>query len=382
MQFELPAGEFADAVGKVRGCVPTRSTMPILTNILVTAENDSVSVRATTLEVEATARIPAAVQLPGALAVSGDVLAGLTKRQPKTEGLRFGVTNSGVEVAVGRSRYQLRSLSADEFPERRFVKDGVSFVVTAKAFAALLAEVRYAVSLIETQVAMQGVHLHIVGDNLVAVASDGHRLARASMPTPAGAEGMPGVVLSARFAGEIVSALESHAGEATVSVSEARVGVDLPGLSITAPLIDATFPDYQRLLPEVGPPTFAFKAKDLAGALDRAHAVISSMDTKAPRATLRADGADALRCEVGTMATDRAREVIDAKCAEVTPEAAPGEIDLGVVGVNAKYLAEAVKMFGEAAIDAWLAPNKDKVIFTSAERPEALHLIMAMRGES
>ena len=250
MEFTLEAGELARIVGLVKGMVPARTTIPILSNILIEAADGSVNIRATCLDMEASASAIAEVVTPGAVTVPGHVLHSLAKSLPKTKLATFKLDDGSRPVLTcGKSRYELRALDPGDFPSANPIgKSAVRFSMPGPDLVALLAGTLPSVETdAKTRYYLCGVFLHVYKDNLVAVSTDGHRMARIASDVPPGAAGMPAIIIPTGAAQEIVA----MAGDSDVDIAITPTCIEVmtDKSRLWSKLVDGTYPDYQRVIP-------------------------------------------------------------------------------------------------------------------------------------
>lgn len=369
MQFSMPAGALAGALGQVKGCVPTRSTIPILGHVLLAANGNGVSLRGTNLEMEATAQIAAEVATPGSIAIPGDVLHGIAKRWPKSDAATLVIDGNRAQVSCGRSRYTLRTLPPDDFPAERPIEDGATFEIAGRVLAEILGTTRYAAATDDGRYYLCGVHLAVAGDRLVATATDGHRLARRSCSAPEGCAGMPGVIIPTDAVREIVDLVGDIEGDVKVTVSDRRVRVEADVFAFSSGLVDGKYPDIDRVIPARGEAGVTVGVKLLAAALDRAAVVYAATDQKAPAARFVA-GARGLDLIAGVDGFDKASEDVEATVHDRGAE----------WSVNVKYLADMLKQLPDCEVAVHVNGKAGPVVFIAADQPDALHLIMPQRA--
>lgn len=245
MRTEVDRAELVRALAAITKVVDTRNTIPLLSHVLLKTDADSITIRGTDLDVEATARIPATGD-PGEIAVPGKDLADIVKRLAgDTVVLELDKTPAGSTVLLvkaGRSRFKLPTLSTDNFPTLSV--DGFDSEFEAD-LGGLLARVSFAQATNHKRLELNGVYLHNVEGRLCAVGCDGHRLVYAEAGD---APAFPGVIVPTRLGALIGS------GDQVVSVNKDRLQVQqnigsTGSLTILGKLIEATYPDYARIWP-------------------------------------------------------------------------------------------------------------------------------------
>lgn len=234
MHLVIRKEDLARAVGAVAKVVEARNTIPILSNILLDAGDGKLKVTGTDLDIEASTSVEATVNVPGRLTVNAKLLGDLAKKATGDVTVTFD--DGRLIVKYGRSRFTLQTLPAEDFPDLGLPKFDAEFDID---LAALFAPVSFAISTEETRYYLNGVYFR-GGDEAVAVATDGHRLAKHVGPIlPA----FDGIIVPRKTVGLVPK------GTVSVSVSSTKIRIASGDLVLTSKLIDGTFPDYQRVIP-------------------------------------------------------------------------------------------------------------------------------------
>src|SRR5690606_904429 len=142
----------------------------------------------------------------------------------------------------------------EDFPDIGIGEMGQEFELDAADLKRLIDKTRFAISTEETRYYLNGIYVHTAqgggAPTLRAVATDGHRLAQAELPLPPGAEGMPGVIIPRKTVHELHRLIEDTSGAIKVGVSPTKVRFEIGTVTLTSKLIDGTFPDYGRVIPQ------------------------------------------------------------------------------------------------------------------------------------
>lgn len=371
MKFVVENEAFAKALSHVKSCVPTHSTMPILAHIAIEADVGHVTVRATNLDREAEARIPAEIPIAGGMAVPGDVVAAMARRLPKGGQCTFEVDDDRAKVSSGTAKFDLRTLPVADFPSKKELGGpATTFTMKASALKDLFGATSYATLTKSPKAYHKGVYLHVRSKKLVAVGSDDHRFALQSVEMPAGSATMPGVIIPAEAVRDLMASLDTALDQdVDLSVSASLFELRVPGLRFATLLVDAVFPDYDRFVPKPNGAGAVVRPYALAEAAERAAVVY--LGDKGPNQRVpiigikRKEGALAL--DAGVKGNELGAEEIDAET---------NDHDLSFT-VNAPYLMDALKVWPE---DIELSIQQDKpggpILFWAKTRPDKLHLIM------
>jgi DNA polymerase III subunit beta len=371
MKISIERGPLLRAVSQAQSVVERRNTIPILANVLIEAEGDSVSFRATDLDIEVVDRIAAQVEQAGATTISAVLLHEIVRKLP--DGALVQLTDdprSGrLEVKAGRSNFSLATLPREDFPVMASSEYTSNFTATGKMLRRLFDKTKFAISTEETRYYLNGVYMHVAqgedGQALRCVATDGHRLARVDAPLPDGAENMPGVIVPRKTVGEMRKLLEDDDAQIAVSVSETKLRFATPEITLTSKVIDGTFPDYTRVIPTGNSKRLEVDAAEFARAVDRV-ATVSSERSRAVKLTLEED-----RLVLSVNAPD-------AGAAEEELAVAYGDERLEI-GFNAKYLLEIASQVDRENAVFLFNSSGDPTLMREGNDTSAVYVVMPMR---
>lgn len=246
MQITIKREELARAIGAISRVVESRNIIPILSNLKLAADGDTLTITATDLAIVASVKAAADVATPGAVCVEAKLIGDIAK---KAGGDLTLTAEDGVLILKsGRSRFSLKTLDPRDFPS---LDDGGYDAEFTTDIGALLGAVSFAIGHDASREMLNGVFLHTSGGKLVAVATDGHRLARVRGDD---APEFEGVIIPEKAVGVMPK------GVATVSVSAEKVRVAGDNLTIVTKLIGLQYPAYERVIP---------RENDLAVVVDR-----------------------------------------------------------------------------------------------------------------
>jgi DNA polymerase-3 subunit beta len=223
MKLVIERGELLRALGHVTSVVERRTTIPILSNVLLKASGRALQFKATDLEREVQDQAPADVSQPGAVTVPAHILHDIVRKLPdgaQVE-LKRDPEKERLTLRSGHSRFQLQTLAPEDFPDLAAGEFSHTFELAAKDLKRLIDKTRFAISTEETRYYLNGIYLHAAlrgkEQTLRAVATDGHRLAQAELPAPKGSSGMPGIILPRKTVHELHRLIEDSGD--TVSVT-------------------------------------------------------------------------------------------------------------------------------------------------------------------
>ena len=370
MRVRIERANLLKALNHVHRVVERRNTIPILANVLLKAEGNELSLKATDLDMEIVDRVPAGVEQGGASTVPAHMLYDIVRKLP--EGAEIALdTESGQTMALkaGRARFSLQMLPDSDFPDLNAGDLPVSFTLAAEALKKLIDRTQFAISTEETRYYLNGIFFHVIGEGaqarLRAVATDGHRLAKAEMPAPTGSTGMPGVIVPRKTVGEIQKLLEDPATDVAVSLSDTKIQLTIGDLVLTSKLIDGTFPDYERVIPKANEKVLTLDKAEFERAVDR----VSTISADRGRAVKLSLSGDKLVLAVNNPDSGSATDEL-----AVGYEAEPLDI-----GFNSKYLLDiAGQLTSEEAVFRLADPGSPTLIQGSGDA-DAIYVLMPMR---
>lgn len=371
MKFSIERAALLKAVAQAQSVVERRNTIPILANVLIEAQDADVRFRATDLDIEVVDRADAKVERAGATTVSAVTLHEIVRKLP--DGALVTLTDDGASgrltVEAGRSNFNLATLPKEDFPVMATSEYSSNFSSPAPILRRLFDKSKFAISTEETRYYLNGVYMHVSdadgGKVLRCVATDGHRLARIDAELPDGAGDMPGVIVPRKTVGELRKLLDDDDAQIAVSVSETKVRFATPDITLTSKVIDGTFPDYTRVIPQGNTRKLEVDAAEFARAVDRV-ATVSSERSRAVKLTL---DEDKLVLSVNAP---------DSGAAEEELAVAYGDERLEI-GFNAKYLLEISSQVDRENAVFMFNSSGDPTLMREGNDTSAVYVVMPMR---
>jgi DNA polymerase-3 subunit beta len=355
--------------------VERRNTIPILSNVLIEASGDPVSgvsglkLMATDLDLQIVELAPAHVDQPGATTVSAHTLFDIVRKLPEGAQVELTVAEGKMTVVAGRARFNLATLPRDDFPVIAEGELPTHFTLPSAALRQIIDKTRFAISSEETRYYLNGIFFHVSDDGgqpvLKAAATDGHRLARVTVPQPQGASGMPDVIVPRKCVGELRKLLDEADGEVEVSLSPSKIRFAFGTAVLTSKLIDGTFPDYSRVIPTANDRLLKIDSKSLANGVDR----VSTIASEKTRAVKLALDQDKVTLSVTSPENGRAEEEVAASYGSEAFE----------IGFNARYLMDILGQIESDEVEVHLADAAAPTLIRENDSSPALYVLMPMR---
>ncbi len=370
MKVTIERAQLLKAMSRAQGVVERKNTIPILANVLLDAEGDKLSLRATDLDIEVIEELPAMVEQAGATTVAAHLLHEIVRKLPDGAQLSLNAdgTTGRLDVIAGRSRFSLATLPREDFPVMASSEYQCSYALPAPIVRRLFDKSKFAVSTEETRYYLNGVYLHVAdedGPKLRAVATDGHRLARIDAELPDGAADAPGVIVPRKTVNEMRKLLEDDEAEIAISVSETKIRFSAGDLVLTSKVIDGAFPDYSRVIPAGNTRRMEVDAAEFAQAVDR----VATVSQERSRAVKLAMEQDKLTLSVNSPDAGSAAEELVVAYADEAMD----------IGFNARYLLEiASQVDRENAVFLFADANAPTLV-REGDDASAVYVVMPMR---
>ena len=369
MKLTIERSLLLKALSHIQNVVERRQTIPVLSNVLMETNGDEVSLRATDNEIEITEKLPASVEVQGAVTIPAHKLYDIVKKLADGSQIQLTAIDETGQVSLvsGRAKFALSSLPADGFPT--MVQEDMPYVfqVESKDMLDLITKTGFAVSMEETRYNLNGIYMHEKkGEepNLTAVATDGHRLACAGIALPNGAEGMPGIIIPRKTIGELAKLASETNDSVQVSLSSNQIRFALGDIVLSSRLIDGTYPEYEKVIPVNNDKKLQADAKTLASVIERV-AVVSEK-SRGIKLSLQPGLIQvfATSADEGS-AEDEMDAVYDGESLEI--------------GFNFRYLLDILAQVKSETVQLYLQDGISPVILQDEGDDSALYVLMAMR---
>jgi len=370
MRVTLERSSLLKSLNHVQRVVERRNTIPILSNVLLRAEDGKLHMKATDLDLEVTETVAADVEQTGATTVPAHMLYDIVRKLPDGAEVALAKTDdSTLNITSGKSQFRLQILPETDFPDLTAGEFSHTFRIQATAFKGLIDRTQFAISTEETRYYLNGIYFHSVEDDgelvLRAVATDGHRLARAQIDAPVGSDGMPGIIIPRKAVGEIQRLLEDPDGSVTVELSDTKIRLTLDSLVLTSKLIDGTFPDYNRVIPAGNDKQLSLERTVFTAAVDR----VSTVSSDRGRAVKLSLSNGKLVLSVNNPDSGSAEEEIGVGYSDDDME----------IGFNSKYLLDITGQLTSEETIFMLADSGSPTLIRDSVDNGAIYVLMPMR---
>ncbi|HEX9809715.1 MAG TPA: DNA polymerase III subunit beta [Alphaproteobacteria bacterium] len=371
MKLTIERASLLRSLSHVQSVVERRNTIPILNNVLMNAADGVLRLTATDMELAIAETVEAEIAAAGGITAPAHTLYEIVRKLPDGAQIELATTDGDAHITVrsGRSTFQLACLPPADFPALGEDDLPHGFTLPAAAARALIDHTRFAISTEETRYYLNGIYLHATKRDgtgvLRAVATDGHRLARFDVPLPPGADGIPGVIVPRKMVAEWRKLIEETDAGVEIGLSEAKIRLSFDHVTMTSKLIDGTFPDYERVIPQANDRVLEVPCRAFAEAVDR----VSTISTEKSRAVKLAVAKDAVTLSATSLDQGSAEEEV-----EVGYRGEPMEI-----GFNSRYLLDIAERIGGETAQFRMGDAASAAIVSDSDDANALYVLMPMR---
>ncbi len=366
MRFEIQREALLKPLQTVVGVVEKRQTLPVLSNLLVTvAEDGSVSLTGTDLQIEMIARAQASGTSAGEVTVPARKLFDICRALPEGVGLTIDEQGQRVVVKAGRSRFQLATLPAVEFPTLENRESNDRLELPQATLKELIDRVAFAMAVQDVRFYLNGMLFDLRKGSLRAVATDGHRLAmfQTTQETQAGTDRQ--LLLPRKAVIELQRLLEDSDEMVTLELGRSHVRLHRPDVVFTSNLIDGRFPDYEAVMPIGADKRVRVNRAELRDALTRA-AILSNEKYRGVRLEIS-------KQQIKIVAHNAEQE-------EAVEEiAADSAVDKLEISFNVTYVQEALAALRGDDVELHLRDGNSSCLISDADDDSARHVIMPMR---
>ncbi|MCT6855959.1 MAG: DNA polymerase III subunit beta, partial [Bombella apis] len=373
MKFKVDRAPLLRALSHVNGVAEKRNTIPILANVLLEHDGETLRLTATDMEIAVVEEIPSTATRAGAVTIPAAVLFEIVRKLPDGAEIEFNQESAEepLHLRAGRYATSLNVLPVDDFPAMVAGDLPHHFTIQAGELRTLIDRTRFAMSNEETRYYLNGIYLHVVLEGkknyLRAVATDGHRLAKVDTEAPLGVKSMPGIIVPRKTVTEVRKLLDNDGADVEVALSETRIQFRIGSILLTSKLVDGTFPEYSRVIPQNNSRILRVSKQDLAAAVGRV-AAISQERSRPIKLTVTKN-----HLTLSAISPDQgiAQEELDENSVSY-------DSDDVEIGFQARYLTDITDQI-DAEAEFALADSSSPTLIRDTEQPAVLYVLMPIR---
>ena len=370
MKISVEKSLIYKSLSHIQGIVEKKNTIPILSNILLDANNTTLTLSATDMDISITDVINCSIIEPGSVTVSAHTLYDIVRKIPDGNEIEF-ITNDGNKFSIrsGKSKFSLSCLPKEDFPLIEVDKLNCEFSINSETFLSLIDKTKFAISNEETRYFLNGIYFHKKNldnkDFLSLVATDGHRLAKNDLSYPNGLIDLPGVIIPKKTIYELCKLLNNLSEDIVINLDPNKIIFYIGKTVLISKLIDGNFPDYQRVIPKNNNKVVTTEREKFCEAVDRV-STITSEKSRAIKFRL-------LKNLINMTSSD--------------PENGTATEDIQVdyqgeeieIGFNSKYILEIINNIQSEKMILEFNDSNSPLIIKESSNKDLIYVLMPMR---
>lgn len=342
-----------------------QSTLPVLSGVLLRADSDKeIWLQTTNLDIAVRTTIPATVQEKGSIVVPAQLLSDILKAAPEgAVTLKHDDASGELQLTIGRGKFSIKTLAAEDFPEFPSIDEKTELILPVTVFVEALTQVLRSVSREETRPVLNGVLFNYADSKLELVSTDSYRLTRRILKIGKGPKKPVKQVIPYRVLEEIAKIAKGK--DITVALGEYQALFETSDIKITSRLIEGTFPEYGRLIPDEQKYRISVDKEALQGAITRA--------------AIMAEKNHAIHLQVaGQSITIRSEQAGVGTSEEDIPIATTIDADM-TVAFNSRYCLDGISSIGGTEVVIGMESSTNPAVFYNLKQEDFLYLIMPLR---
>ena len=366
MNFTIEREKLLRPLQQVAGVVERRQTLPVLSNVLMVVDGDTLSLTGTDLEVELVAHVTLDSQYEHAeITVPAKKLLDICKSLPDESVIQFITEEQKLLVKAGRSRFSLATLPSNEFPNLEEATGNVTFSINQGYLKSVIDRTGFAMAQQDVRFYLNGMLFEVSTNLLRAVSTDGHRLALCNAEIQVEVESPVQAIVPRKGVLELSKLFSDMDSDVSVSLSANHIRVENSDLRFTSKLIDGKFPDYERVLPKNSDKTVLSDKNEMKQCFSRV-SILSNEKYRGVR----------LRFENGSLTTVANNPEQEEAEETINVDYGGGELE---IGFNVNYLLDVMNVIRSESVKILLADSNSSALITDASDDSAMYVVMPMR---
>jgi DNA polymerase-3 subunit beta len=350
---------------QVTGIVERRHTLPILSNVLISASGGKVDFLATDLEVQITAAATLDGNAEGTVTAGARKLYDILRSLPEDAEVSLEAKDNRMTVKAGKSRFNLQTLAAADFPRMVEAKDASkTLTLSQKSLKAALGLVQFAMAVQDIRYYLNGVLFSVDKNTLRVVATDGHRLSFASQALD-GDHGNVEAILPRKTVLELIKLLADSDDPVSLAIGSNQARFTFGGIEIVSKIVEGKFPDYQKVIPTTHKNRVSIDRGTLAQSLNRA-AILSNEKIRGVRLVFTKDA-------LSIICTNNEQEEAEEGLA-VDYDGDPLDI-----GFNISYLLDVLNHVDSPTVSVTMGDSNSSALIQIPGREDFKYVVMPMR---
>ena len=370
MEFVINRDAFLKSLSHAIGIIEKKTTLPILSNILIEAKNSKIKITATDLDIIYVEEIlPQEVKKEGSTTTSANILYDILRKLPSSAKVELSLQAANkLKLVSGNSKFNLLCIPSDNFPLSGEDIDQKNFNVPSQKLLKLLNKTKISISSDETRHYLNGIYIHkITLENksfLSAVATDSHRLSSSSLEIDSGAY-IESIILPKKTIFQLISLLEQSNSSVKISNNKSKIKFEMDIGVLISKVIEGRFPDYNKVIPKNNDKILEIKLNEFKNSIERVTSV--SLDRK--EGLKMHISKEAVQLSVNSPNSGEGIENINAKF---------NSNDLSI-SFNSRYLIDIISQIENELIVINLKDSGSPVLIKDFSDKNSFHVVMPMK---
>ena len=370
MKFKIFRSNFFKTLSHLQGIVDKKNSLPILSNILIEAKDNSLTLSSTDMDISIIEKIDCNVSEDGSTTINSQILYDIVRKINDNSEIEI-ISNDGklLTLRADGSRFSLACLPKEDYPIIDQENSGNTIKINSKIIFKLIDKTKFAISNEETRYFLNGLYFNITKDQsnsiLTLVGTDGHRLAKFSHNIEDNIDQVSGVIIPKKTIYELCKLLSEVDEDVYISISSNKIVFTIENIIFISKLIDGSFPDYKRVIPKDNSNILNINREILLSAVDRVSTIANE---KSPVVKFK------LLQNILNLNT-------------INNESSTASEDLKInyngdeieIGFNSKYIMDIVNNLEDEEISINLKDNTSPIIALENSNSNLVYVLMPMR---
>ncbi|MBY4676579.1 DNA polymerase III subunit beta [Marinobacterium arenosum] len=366
MRFVISREALIKPLQLVAGVVERRQTLPVLSNILLVAEGDQLSMTGTDLEVELVGRVtldePAEA---GSVTVPARKLMDICKSLPDDARIELALNGQKMVIKAGRSRFSLSTLPASDFPNVEDGPQALELSMAQQQLRRLIDKTGFSMAQQDVRYYLNGMLLEIGDGGVRSVSTDGHRLATCRVDAEVATDGLSQIIVPRKGILELARLLQHGEEPVRLVIGANHIRAHVGDFIFTSKLVDGKFPDYQRVIPKNGDKEILGDRQELRQVFSRI-AILSNEKYRGVRLSLT-NGY--LQVMANNPEQEEAEETV----------AVDYQGDTLEIGFNVNYLLDVLSILNSDVVRITVSDSNSSALLQGYDEEDSLYVVMPMR---
>ena len=370
MEFTINRDVFLKSLGHANGIIEKKTTLPILSNILIEAKESKIKITATDLDIIYFEEItPREIKKEGSTTTSASILYDILRKLQSNANVELTLlTSNKLKLVSGNSKFNLLCIPSDNFPLSEEDNNQKSFEISSQKILKLLEKTKISISNDETRHYLNGIFLHKTKlENksfLSGVATDSHRLSSSSIEVDSNIQ-IESIILPKKTIFQLIYLLEQSNKPIKISNNKSKIKFEMDSSVLISKVIDGRFPDYNKVIPKDNDKTLEIKLSEFKNSIER----VTTVSTDRKEGLKMFISKDAVQLSVNNPNSGEGVEKINAKF---------NSDDLNI-SFNSRYLTDIASQIENESIIIYLKDPGSPVLIMDLLDKNSFHVVMPMK---